>query len=585
MSQHLLCPKCRCLLLIPIRNVLLGHCPTCRWRGVPYNSSIIYAPFPPQKNFFKSGGERIWLAVSGKALSFSPPQDAWKSFELPASWEIKGLVFSGGIISLSPKEENTLGEPKPFLGIHSESSEILWQVENEAIQWTAPVADESLACAVDSRGQVAVVHPRTGREVWKRPISLGNYPRLGISPALSDAFVLLTDPTGELIWLARSNGREIGRYMPPSGGLDFQPVCKGDVAYLCAGDKLFRLDLNDKQSKEIFCVQRKSNHGWFFAAPVLTSHGLLILHADVSESGQPTYAIQLLDMDSGQSFWKLPLKRHPYYAPAVDHELVAMPDRNGHILLLDLASGEILHRLDLNEEKPASAPLFLNSELFLLTESGTLLRFSPDLRLENLPLIQQEYLARGDWESAALKHALQGKLNEAARLYQANKRFPEARALYELAGNIHERDLLTLNTLDLRLILRPSEDIELQENLFALLDVEIENKGSSTAKGIRLLLASEQMDITQPRHRFGDLEAGAKKTWNTLQIRPHTSGGLLLTISIFYQDESNKARKLTFEQGLSVLQSQKPKERVININIGGDVSGNLIVGDGNQVQS
>jgi len=265
--------------------------------------------------------------------------------------------------------------------------------------------------------------------------------------------------------------------------------------------------------------------------------------------------------------------------------LVALPDRNGHILLLDLASGKLLHPLDLKGEKPASAPLFLNGELFLLTEAGTVLRFSPDLRLEHLPETPQEYLARGTWESAALKHALQGHLNEAAQLYKAHKQYPEARALYELAGNAREGNLLALHSLDLHLTLRPREDVELQENLYALLEVEIENKGIGTAKGVRLSLASDQMDIKQPRHLFGEISAGEKRIWDTLQIRPHAEGGLLLKITLSYQDERGKSHKLTLEQGLSVLKSVRPAERIININIGGDVSGNLILGDGNQVQS
>jgi len=583
MSQALLCPHCRHTLLLPAQNILSGQCSACGWRGLPQIAANFHPPVLPQKGFFQSGAARLWLAALGQLQVFSPSQDKWQNFSLPGAGSLKGLAFANGIVLLSPREENTLGEPKPFIGLNAETGQVLWQVESEGIQWTAPAADESLACAVDSRGQLAVVHPRTGQEIWKRPVSLGNFPRLGISPALSASYVLLTDPAGELIWLSRTNGREVGRHKPPSGGLDFPPVCVGDVAYLCAGEGLIRLDLNANQGREIFRAPRKSSRNWFFAPPVLTSRGLLVLHADFAESGQPAYALQLLDLETGQALWKLPLQRHPYFAPAVDGELVALPDRNGHILLLDLASGKLLHLLDLKGEKPESAPLFLNGELFLLTEAGTVLRFSPDLRLEHLPETPQEYLVRGEWESAALKHALLGNLNESANLYKIHKQYPEARALYELAGNTREGNLLALRSLDLHLTLRPREDVELQENLYALLEVEIENQGIGTAKGVRLSLASDQMDIKQPRHLFGEIAAGEKKIWDTLQIRPHAEGGLLLKITLSYQDERGKAHKLTLEQGLSVLKSVRPAERIININIGGDVSGNLIVGDKNRI--
>jgi hypothetical protein len=42
--------------------------------------------------------------------------------------------------------------------------------------------------------------------------------------------------------------------------------------------------------------------------------------------------------------------------------------------------------------------------------------------------------------------------------------------------------------------------------------------------------------------------------------------------------------ELTFEQGLTVLKSKQPAARVININIGGNVSDSVIVtGDDNSI--
>jgi hypothetical protein len=92
------------------------------------------------------------------------------------------------------------------------------------------------------------------------------------------------------------------------------------------------------------------------------------------------------------------------------------------------------------------------------------------------------------------------------------------------------------------------------------------------------------MDITQPKYQFGELQARAKKIWNTLQIRPHAGGGLLLKMTLTYSDELHNPHELTFEQGLNVLKSKQPAARVININIGGNVSDSVIVaGDDNSI--
>jgi outer membrane protein assembly factor BamB len=515
---------------------------------------------------------------------FSPKQGKWFSFELPSKWSLKNMGFTKGTLVICPNEENTLGDTKPLIGLDSETGQVLWKVESDGIKWTGSAVDKTIACAVDSRGQVAIVHPRSGKPYWKRFISLENFPRLGIPPVLSPSFLLITTPMGELLWLSRFSGMEEGKYLPSTGGLDYPPSCEEDIAFFCAGEILYRLDLNTGQATGIFRAPRKSSSGWYFSTPLVTLQGLIILHADLSEKNQPSYAIQLIDPESGKSKWKISLRRHPYFSPAIDGEFIALPDRNGHVLIIELTSGKVLSHLKLNEEKPASPPVFLNGELFILTELGKILCFSPHLHLENLPDEPKEYLQRGEWELAALKYALQGNLRESAQVYKSNKCYREAQAIFEILGNSSELGLLEPHSIDFHITLKPYEDTALQEELFALLEVEIENSGTGTAQKVQLSLTSDQMDITKSKYRFGDLPAGSKKKWGTLQVRPHAGGSLLLRITLSYQDEHKRTQKVSFERGLQVLRSQQTSGRVVNVTISGDMKGNLVVGDENRIQ-
>jgi hypothetical protein len=128
-----------------------------------------------------------------------------------------------------------------------------------------------------------------------------------------------------------------------------------------------------------------------------------------------------------------------------------------------------------------------------------------------------------------------------------------------------------------RLVLCPPRSIVVQENLFILLCVEVENVGFGIARNVGLSLSSTQMDITQPNHNFGDLPVGEKKTWDTLQIRPYIGGGLLLELTITCQDGFGEPHTLLYEQGLHVLQSEQCVQRVVNITIGENVSNSIII--------
>jgi hypothetical protein len=292
---------------------------------------------------------------------------------------------------------------------------------------------------------------------------------------------------------------------------------------------------------------------------------------------------RLLDPQSGETRWRLLLPRHPYFAPALADDWLALPDRNGHLLLVDLETGAVTARLPL-EDPSAAAPLFLEDELFVLTEAGAILRFSPHLRPEHLPASPAEYLARGDWESAALKHALDARLNEAAELYRLHQALPEARALYALAGNAAAGDTLAIQGGDFRLRLRA--DKPLREGEYALLSVQVQNLGPATAHDLRLTCASGQLELPRKSHRFGDLAPGEERAWETLQARPKAGerGELLLQLRLAWRDAQGKNRSLRQEVGVAVLREATPAAREISIVVYGDVTNsNIIAGDGNTV--
>ncbi len=587
----LLCPSCGARLLQTAPPQLNGICAACGWRAWPqWTAPLPPPPFPPQKNLLCAGLGQVWAAGEGGLLAFAPSAGQWRALPVAQVAQVsdlrhvRGLAFAGERLVLAPAEPNPLGPPKALLGLEAQDGVLRWRVESQALEWTAPALSGSLLCAVDSLGQAAVLDPQSGAPRWENPPSLGGLPRRAIPPVWSRSFLLLVTPQGELIWLRRRDGRPAGNLLPPAGPLDFAPACREDQAWFCAGEALYLLDLRRGQVRELFRAPRRAAQGWYFTAPQITPQGILLAHADWDQDGRPAYALRLLEAESGQTRWQLPLPRHPYFAPALEGERLALPDRDGHLLLIDLLSGEVKLRLALGEEKPAASPLFLDGEIYLLTESGGVLRFSPHLRLEHLPESAEAYLARGEWQAAALRRALQGDLNGAAALYKIHQHLAEARALYEMADNHAEVEGLTRLGADFRLSLHA--DTPLQEGAFSLLTLRLQNLGNVEARSVWLTLSSPQMEITTPRHSFGLLLPGESKTWESLQVRPQAGqrGELLLRLTLTWRNPQGKPHKAVFEQGLTVLQAESPASREIHIHIGGDVSNSvLIVGDRNVV--
>jgi hypothetical protein len=588
----LLCPSCGAPRLEASAGQVSGLCRACGWRELPQFLSRL----PALKNgLLRAALGQVWLAGNGQCLAFSPSSGEWRAFSVTQVKDlrhaaedlreavVRGLAFTPESLILALGEPKPLGKPRPLLALNPQSGDLLWQVESAALEWSAPAVDGSVLCAVNSLGQVHVLDPVSGAPRWKNPPALGSYPRPPLAPRWSEAFLLLVTPAGELLWLRRRDGRPAGRFAPPAP-LHFPPACRDESAWLCAGQSLYRLDLRSGQAQELFRASRRSSQGWFFAAPQVTPQGILLLHADFDAAAQPAYALSLLDAESGAPRWKLSLPRHPYFAPALEGERLALPDRDGHLLLVELSSGAVILRLPLGEEQPAADPVFLEGELYLLTESGSLLRFSPHLRLKHLPDAAETCLARGDWLSAALRRTLQGEFTEAAKLYKAHQHLDEARLLYDLAGDTAARERLTRQGADFRLSLHA--DSALREGQYNLLTLTLQNLGAEQVRAVRLQLSSEQLDITTPEYAFGALLPGESKTWQALQVRPRRGkrGDLLLHLTLTWRDAQGKRRQRTFDQGLTVLQAEQRAAREIHIHIGGNVTDSvLIAGDKNVV--
>jgi outer membrane protein assembly factor BamB len=432
MIHPLHCPQCHQSLLQPAQHCLAGWCAACGWRGLPVHELALALPAEASAltGLVHHDGA-LWLSGQGVLHRLGLAEQEWQSFPLPGVWPVRGLAFAAGNVIVGPGEASALGQPKPLVGLDAQTGALRWQVPGLGILWSAPAADEQLVCAVDSLGNVAAVHPADGSPVLSLP-GLGNFPHRGGGPCLTPRLVLLVAAEkdgGILLAFDRQTGECVCGFQPESGGVDFSPATDEQNAFVCAGDTLYVVNLRSGKGQAAFKAPRKAHQGWFFGSPVVTTKGVLLLYADCDQD-RPTYTLSLVVPQSGSVIWHRTLSRHPYFAPVCIGERVYFADRQGQIVILDLSSGdELTPPLSLGSERPASPPVVLNEDLFLLTDVGRILHYTSYLTLAHFPKTAETYLQSGDWQSAAVVHVLNDNLAAARTIYVAHDCEDEVRAL------------------------------------------------------------------------------------------------------------------------------------------------------------
>jgi outer membrane protein assembly factor BamB len=364
------------------------------------------------------------ILPEGTLARLRPPWRRWEFFSLPFSFPVRGMVSFGGTAFLAPDEHNAFGPPKPLYALNLETGEEMWRIEREGFLWTPPAVDERMVCAVDNAGYVAAVHPETGSALWNKDLHLGDFPRKGIPPVLTEDLLLLVSPEkqgGALQAFSRYRPSKIWEFQPAGSGVDFPPSADAESIYICADKSLYALSLKTGKGGVLFEAPRKSTRGAFFFSPLVTEYGLVIAYAENDEGGNPVYALALLRTQDGRIIWKQTLHRHPYFPPLRLRGDLYFADREGALRILDLKTGDLHGKISLGSEDPASAPVAVGEEIFLLTKSGRILGFTNSPKREYFDESLETYLKRQDWRSAAMTALFDGKFSSAREILKARR--------------------------------------------------------------------------------------------------------------------------------------------------------------------
>jgi primosomal replication protein N len=407
----LFCPNCNSSLVSQNPPRGLFSCSSCGQaigaeQRTLHKTSLPFEPAGSIGLMGRSGYLWAWgkQGEQGQLLQINLTTSATQAvFLAPHNWQVSGLALTEKTLILSPSEPNPPGASKAFVGIHLDTGKVHWEHVSSGFMFTPPAADEGLTCAVNSHGTLIAVNPMTGRAVWKSFPQLGDFPHRGIPPVLSKDHVLVVESEARgagLVAFHHANGEIAWEFRPPENAkVDFAPAILNNVAFVLAGEWLYRVSMDDGTWTRLSCSERKSSQGWYFAAPLVDEERVYLLEANFVE-GKAAYALHAHDSSDGRSLWRMNLNRRPYQPPARSDEYVYFVDRDRELFCLNKQDGQVIWQERLSGE-PAAAPVITQEAVFVLTKDAalhTIKLSAPILDLSQPPAF---YEKRGEWVLAA----------------------------------------------------------------------------------------------------------------------------------------------------------------------------------------
>ena len=360
----------------------------------------------------------IWGTQSGKAqlVQFHPANSKIQgTHSTPNNWQVSGLAITEKILVFAPQELNPPGTSKALVGIYPNTGKIAWEHATTGFMFTAPIADEQMACAIDSHGTLVAVNTSNGKPVWASFPQLGDFPHRGIQPVLSKDHVLAVESEASgagLIAFYRDNGKIVWKFNPPKNAkVDFVPALLNDSVFVLADEWLYRVSLIDGYGTRLSRSERKSSQGWYFAPPIADQEHVYLLEAGF-EGKKPTYLLHAHDATTGLSIWRVHLDRRPHQPPVISGDHLYFADRGGSLFCLNKRSGEIVWQEDLGAE-PAHAPIITQDAVFVLTKDASLHTIKLSTPTIDISQPPASYEKRGEWSQAAGAYLATGQPFEA----------------------------------------------------------------------------------------------------------------------------------------------------------------------------
>ncbi|MDT8305162.1 MAG: PQQ-binding-like beta-propeller repeat protein [Anaerolineae bacterium] len=369
-----------------------------------------------------------------------------------------GRFLYPGLLDYAFGDERPL---KAIVALEPRSGRVAWQLATASRELSTPVvAGEELFVAGASQEAVYAASVAEERLLWRTALPADQR----FQPAVTQHTVaVLAGPlTGDryLVGLDRRDGAIT--WQVPVGTGAGQPVAAGEVVIVPRQERVEAYGAADGSLYWAYDDARVTSRG-ITTARLTVGEELLFAPVGAWDGDARAYALHALSLDDGQRCWAYTWPAaagRSKVPPVLFGDAVISGNSAGDLVALDRETGELLWRHTL-PQRLVAAPALVSGMLLLPGRDGHLFRLhwqEGDERPAEEPAI---YEATGEWEQAAVAHALAElpDLAAAGRCLMRASQPSRALQLYTAAADDHgaAEALAAMGQLEAALKLLPQE--------------------------------------------------------------------------------------------------------------------------------
>jgi len=416
-------------------------CPACGWRRPSADEGVgaeawrvdLGRRLSKPHNYPVVARERYCLNTEDGALvalDLESGQTVWER-SLGEGLTTHGLASDGDRIFAGCADVRPIPLPgKPFLAFDTRTGDLAWQYPTDAHSLSAAALVDGVLYFTSSDGLLHSVDAATGQKRWAVA-----HQAWGPEAPAADAGVICSGGRGEaLVGYAAADGAEAW-CLAAKGWFAGRPGMAGGRVYaLCSDGNLYALEAST--GRLLWKCKGERDNG-FTTDPVVAGGRVFIgsrVYRPDGDERRAGYALLALTVEDGAEVWRFYTRRHIFVPPALAGDVLLFAADDGQLYALDAASGAERWRAQMTE-RIVTQPQVAGDLVYVGERHGTIyaLRWRAE-PVEGL-LPPSTYKQRGEYELAAVAHALRREFEEAAATYAAAPgRRREAAQLYERAA-------------------------------------------------------------------------------------------------------------------------------------------------------
>lgn len=309
--------------------------------------------------FDEKTGDKVWqidlrIPYSGNAIFFGSDESA---------------LLSGGPVT---------GGRKVFVGsengdvyaLDEATGEILWQTKVKGEVLAAPTFESNVVLVNTVSGVLTALDAQNGEELWKVEQDVPPLTLRGISaPAAASGGVLIGTPSGELTVYILENGQQgwsvnLGE---PTGSTELDRVVDVDAKPLIIGETVYAVSSRGNLSS---LELRTGRVLWQRQYSSFRQINIARNNIYITDVKGHVYAIDRLN---GLERWSnASLTNRNVTGPAVQGKYVVVGDFEGYLHWLDVDTGDIVSRTEVDSSGIYATPTVANDILYVQSRDGDL---------------------------------------------------------------------------------------------------------------------------------------------------------------------------------------------------------------------